>query len=93
MTVLVIQEWEGTLDEYDQVGEKLDTENNPPEGMILHSGADIGGGRLKAVDVWESEAAYQKWVQEKLIPAIAEVNPDAPQADIQVHELHDLVKP
>jgi hypothetical protein len=46
---------------------------------------------MKAVDVWESADAYQKFVQDRLIPAIAEVNPDAPQAaEPEIHEVHDL---
>ena len=46
---------------------------------------------MKAVDVWESADAYQKFVQDRLIPAIAEVNPDAPQApEPEIYEVHDL---
>ena len=93
MAVLVIQEFEGTRDEYEQVNEKIDPENNPPSGLILHCGADIGGGKLRVVDVWESQDDFQSFVQGTLIPAINEVNPDAPQADVQMHELIDLVKP
>jgi len=93
MAVVVIQEFEGTVDEYNAVTEKLDAENNPPSGLIVHSGADIGGGKLRVVDIWESQEDFQSFVQNQLVPAIAEVNPDAPQAEIQVHELIDLVKP
>jgi hypothetical protein len=93
MAVVVIQEFEGTVDEYKQVNEKLDPESNPPSGLIVHSGADIGDGKLRVVDIWESQGDYESFVQERLMPAIAEVNPDASPADIQVHELIDLVKP
>jgi hypothetical protein len=93
MAVVTIQEFEATREEVDQVSEKLDAENNPPEGLIVHTASDIGGGRMKVVDVWESQDAFQSFVQDRLIPAIAEVNPDAPQADLQVHEVFDLVKP
>jgi hypothetical protein len=93
MAVVVIQDFESTRDEYDQVVEKLDAESNPPDGVIVHTGMDIGGGKMRVVDVWESEDAYQKFVQERLIPIIAEVSPDAPQADIQVHEVIEMVKP
>jgi hypothetical protein len=89
MAVMVIQEFEATVEEYDQVNEKLG--DATPQGAILHAGIDLGGGRMKAVDVWESADAYQKFVQERLIPAIAEVNPDAPQAgEPEIHEIHDL---
>jgi hypothetical protein len=93
MAVVVIQDFESTREEYDQVVEKLDAENNPPDGVIVHTGMDIGGGKMRVVDVWESEDAYQKFVQERLIPIIAEVAPDAPEADIQVHEVIEMVKP
>ena len=89
MAVLVIQDFEATTEEYDQVNEKLG--GATPEGGILHSAIDLGGGKMRAVDVWESTQAYQSFVQDKLIPAIAEVNPDAPQAgEPEIHELYDL---
>ncbi|HEY3191997.1 MAG TPA: hypothetical protein VGJ61_04370 [Solirubrobacterales bacterium] len=92
MAVVVIQEFEATVEEYDQVDEKIG--DTPPAGMILHTASDLGGGRMKAVDVWESTDDYQSFVQNQLIPAIAEVNPDAPQApEPEILEVHDLVKP
>jgi uncharacterized glyoxalase superfamily protein PhnB len=89
MAVVVIQEFEATPEEYDQVNEKLG--DDVPEGAILHAACDLGGGRMRAVDVWESADAYQKFVQERLIPAIDEVSPDAPQAgEAEIRETYDL---
>jgi hypothetical protein len=89
MAVLVIQDFEATTDEYDQVNAKLGEDT--PEGGILHSAVDLGGGKMRAVDVWESVEHYQRFVQDKLIPAIAEVNPDAPQAgEPDIREIYDL---
>src|SRR5262245_49976585 len=68
MAVVVIQEFEATPEEYDQVSEKLG--EGTPEGAILHAATDLGGGRMKSIDVWESAEQFQKFVQEKLIPAI-----------------------
>jgi hypothetical protein len=93
MAVVVVQTFEGTVDEYNQVNEKLDPQNNVPNGLIVHCGADIGDGKIRVVDLWESQADFQSFLQERLIPAINEVNPDAPQADVQVHEAIDVVKP
>jgi hypothetical protein len=92
MAVVVIQEFEASREEYDQVSEKLDAANNPPEGLIVHTGAEIGGGKMKVVDIWESQGNYDDFVQNRLGPAVAQVNPDAPQPDTQVHEVFDLVK-
>jgi hypothetical protein len=89
MAVVVIQEFEATVEEYDQVNEKLG--DTTPDGGILHAACDLGGGRMKSIDVWESVEHFQTFVQDKLIPAIAEVNPDAPQAqEPEVLEVHDL---
>ena len=89
MAVVVIQELEATPEEYDQVNEKLG--EGTPEGAILHAAVDLGGGKMKSIDVWETAEAFQSFVQDKLIPAIAEVNPDAPQAgEPEIREIYDL---
>jgi hypothetical protein len=91
MAIVVIQEIEAPVEQYDQVSEKLG--DTPPDGLIVHAGIDLGDGKMKAVDIWESAEKYQGWMQNELIPAIAEVNPDAPQApEPEIHEVHDLVK-
>jgi hypothetical protein len=89
MAIVVIQDFEATPEEYDQVNEKLGDET--PQGGILHAAVDLGGGKMRAIDVWESAEDYQSFVQDKLIPAIAEVNPDAPQAqEPEIREIYDL---
>jgi hypothetical protein len=45
MAVVVIQEFEATPEEYDQVNEKLGEET--PQGGILHAAVDLGGGRMR----------------------------------------------
>jgi hypothetical protein len=91
MAVVVIQEFEAPQDEYEQVNEKLG--DAAPEGLILHTVSDLGGDKWKLVDVWESAENFQSFVQDKLIPAIAEVNPDAPQApEPEILEVRDLQK-
>ncbi len=89
MAVVVIQEFEATPENYVAVNEKLG--DATPEGLILHTVSDLGGDKWKLVDVWESAENFQNFVQNQLIPAIAEVNPDAPQApDPEVLEVRDL---
>jgi heme-degrading monooxygenase HmoA len=78
MAVVVIQEFEATVEDYDKVNEKIG--DAAPEGLIVHTVTELGGDRWKLVDVWESAEDFQNFVQNKLIPAIAEVNPDAPEA-------------
>jgi hypothetical protein len=91
MAVVVIQEFEAPLDEYEQVNEKIG--DAAPEGLILHSVSDLGGDKWKLVDVWESAENFQSFVENTLIPAIAAVNPDAPQApEPEILEVRDLQK-
>jgi hypothetical protein len=93
MAVVVIQEFEATPEQYDQVTEKIDPDTNPPEGMILHAGIDLGGGKMRAVDVWDSAEQFQSFAETRLGPAIAEVvGPDAPQAQIDIQEARAVVK-
>ncbi len=91
MAVVVIQEFEASAENYAAVNEKIG--DATPEGLILHTVSDLGGDRWKLVDVWESAENFQSFVQNQLIPAIAEVDPDAPQApEPEIHEVHDLQK-
>ncbi len=95
MAVYVIMEAEASLENYDKVGEKLDVENNPPAGLILHATADIGGGKLKNIDIWESAEASQRFYQERLGPAVSEVTGAGapPPAPPEMGEIYDLVRP
>ena len=90
MAIGVLQEFEATMDEYKAVNEKLG--DDQPEGGLVHTASDIGDGKMRVFDVWESQAAFDKFMEEKLGPAIAEVAPDSPPPlKLEVHELHDLV--
>src|SRR3954454_9972137 len=91
MAVVVIQEFEAKPENYEAVNEKIG--DAVPEGLILHTVSDLGGDKWKLVDVWESAENFQSFVQNQLIPAIAEVDPDAPQApEPEILEIRDLQK-
>jgi hypothetical protein len=97
MAVMVMQEFPASVEQYDQVHEKLDPESNPPEGLILHAGADIGGGKMRVVDIWESDDAWQTFLENRLGPAVVEMMGPPPEGaeppPIEVHELRDLFQP
>jgi hypothetical protein len=95
--VRILSPREVTYDIYQQVSEKLDTEGNPPDGLIVHTASEVDG-KLKIVDVWESEEHAQRFGQERLGPAIMEVAGDQvggpPEPDqIEIYEIRTLVKP
>jgi hypothetical protein len=71
MAVIVIQEFEATTDQYDQVNEKLG--GVVPNGLIAHAGAQSGDGKIKVVDIWESEEKWESFLNGRLGAAIVEV--------------------
>jgi hypothetical protein len=84
---------EATVEQYDEVNAKIDPEGNPPHGLILHAGSVTDSG-IHVVDVWESEQQFNDFRESRLGPAVGEVMGEAAgPPNIQVFELHDLVKP
>ena len=93
MAVLVIQEIEATEEQYRAVNAQMDTEGNPPAGLIVHTGGPIGGGRLRVVDVWESAEQFESFVAERLGPTVAQVMGEGgPQPEVTIAELWDVIR-
>jgi hypothetical protein len=51
---------------------EVDPDTNPPEGLIIHTEAEVDG-RIKVVDVWETQEAHDRFGDERLGPAIHKV--------------------
>jgi hypothetical protein len=95
MAVLMTIEFEATPDQYDEVDKKLDIDNNPVEGLIVHTAEDIGGGKMRVVDVWESADKLEAFTNGPLMEAMTEVmGPQDPGSGNppEVRELHKVVK-
>jgi quinol monooxygenase YgiN len=95
MPVAVMQQSEQiTADAYDAVNAKAGVHDDPPQGLIVHTaGAAEGGFRI--FDVWESREAYDRFRDERLLPAIREViGQEALDAapTSEVYELHDVIR-
>jgi hypothetical protein len=72
MAIVQITRPEGITEEmYDAVNEKLG--NELPEGQLVHTAGRDEGGAFQIVDVWESREARDRFEQDRLRPAIAEV--------------------
>jgi hypothetical protein len=92
LTVIMEMEMQVTPDQYDAVDAALDPAGNPPDGMIAHS-ARFDGDTLKILDIWESEQAFENFVESRLGPTIGETlgdeAPPAPQPRYtQLHNAH-----
>jgi hypothetical protein len=92
MAVTMITTFDATPEEYDQVNDKLDVENNPPDGFIIHTGAEVDG-KIRVIDVWESADAFGKFAEERLGPAVAEVMGDGgPPIEPEFTELRTVIR-
>ena len=69
--VLIQKAQEATWDDYERVSEAVAVDGNPPEGLILHAAGEENG-KWRSVDIWESESAYQRFRDQRLMPAVQE---------------------
>jgi hypothetical protein len=91
MPVVVITTFDATREQYDAVNAKLNAESDPPQGGLVHTGGQLSDGRMRVIDVWESESDWESFRENRLGPAVQEVGGDlAPAPDIEVYELHDF---
>jgi hypothetical protein len=78
-----------TQRQYESLMEALWLEQERPVGALLHLAGPHPAGGWLVVDVWESEAAFERFARAKLIPAakavgIAPVKP-------RLFPVHDLM--
>ena len=55
---------------YEGVAAHVGLEANPPAGLLVHTAGELGSGRVRIVDIWESEQAMQDFSRERLWPAL-----------------------
>jgi hypothetical protein len=78
-----------TREQYDRLNGEIAQD---PEGLILHTAAEKGGG-MRIIDVWESEEAYRRFESEILVPAMERAGLEAPPGDpppLDSYEVHSL---
>ena len=49
---------------------KLGLGEDPPPGLISHLAVDLPQGGLRYIDVWESEADWDRFADERLHPVV-----------------------
>ena len=82
MSVMTILDFPGvTQDLYDQVGAHLDV-TGPPDGILYHACGPVAGG-WRIVDVWESQEAFEQFVDSIYLPAMrAQGGPEPSRREI-----------
>lgn len=91
MAIAMLLEWPGvTLDQYDAVIRDLDLGGKAYQGGIFHvAGATEHG--IRAVDVWESEAAFNAFAEAKLLATLAKHGIQPPQ--VSAWPVHNTLTP
>ena len=90
MAVGVIMDFRGaTLEQYDQVIEKMDLGGRVPEGAHFHWVTATDDG-FRVTDVWESREAFDAFAEAKIGPLSAEVGV-APPSSTEFFEVHNTL--
>jgi hypothetical protein len=98
MPVAQLQEFppsdERSTTNYDAINERLDTERNPPDGLLVHSAGFDADGTFRIYDVWESREHAERFHHERLAPLVQEMmsaGGGTPPARQEIYELHHVV--
>ncbi|MEA2405642.1 MAG: hypothetical protein QOE08_2289 [Thermoleophilaceae bacterium] len=99
MAIVLIQEptLPITAEMYDAVNTQLDMETAPPDGLIAHTAGADSDGQWRIIDVWESQDAFDRFLADKLGPAIEAVSREAGMEarppKMTVYEAHHVMVP
>jgi heme-degrading monooxygenase HmoA len=58
---------QATWSDYEKVQQLVDDDR--PEGLIFHAAGEQPGGQWQSVSVWESEEHFNRFRDERLLPA------------------------
>jgi hypothetical protein len=83
-----------TADVYEAVNARAGVDENPPDGLLIHTAGEVDG-EWQIVDVWQSDEHARRFDEERLAPAIAAVVGSAPAGPPPrtVYELHTVIRP
>jgi hypothetical protein len=82
VAVAMLLEWEGMEeDAYRALVEAMDLGGAMFPGAVLHLAGPVAGG-WRAVDVWESEEAFERFRVEKLGAALTRAGVAPPRVDL-----------
>jgi hypothetical protein len=87
MSVVLLLELPGMTPEiYDAINERMGFPGTVPEGLLTHI-AGIEETGMRFVDVWESEEQFERFLQERLLPAMGEIDGQGPVSPPRVVQL------
>ena len=89
MAVVMKMRWDGaTREQYEEARAKVGWEVSQPSGGHAHV-CWFADGAMHVVDVWDSEADFNRFAEERLMPTVQEIGiPGQPQ--VEMHPAHAL---
>jgi quinol monooxygenase YgiN len=90
MAIVLVFEGAGISQaQYDQVRKEVSPDNKPPAGMLYHVAGPTAKG-FRVMEVWENQAAADKFFQDKLAQALPKANINVKP---EVAQVHNIMKP
>ena len=80
---------------YEDAAAHLGLAANPPAGLVLHTAGELQNGRVRIVDIWESEQSMQAFWPQRLRSAFeaAGIDPQRLTGHREVLESFECVAP
>ena len=69
MTIVMTMDLPAARKEIEEVSAGMGTHENPPDGLIVHVATETANG-VHVVDIWESQAAFEKFRDDLLMPTM-----------------------
>jgi len=76
---------------YDAVSKRMGVSEDPPDGMLVQTAGPAEAGGFRVLSVWDSKEHYERFREDRLLPAIREVIGEeaaSGPSDAEVYELH-----
>ncbi len=72
MTVVMTLDLPVTREDLEALSAEAGSAANPPDGLIVHTATETSGG-VRVVDVWESQAQFEKFRDDRLMASLQKV--------------------
>jgi hypothetical protein len=93
MPTVMYMDWpEVSAEQYDEACEKIDWEGDVPDGALFHVAWFDDETGFHVVDMWESAAQFNKFVEERLMPGVREIGIQG-EPKVRLSEAHRVFTP
>ena len=92
MATVMLMHWpEVSKEEYEQARSEVGWETDTPDGAKFHV-SWFGDDGLHVLDLWDSQAQFEAFVQTRLMPAVQKIGIQG-QPQVQYAEAHAIFAP